>query len=520
MSETFGFRSQKKVCVEAPKEPPTTLTSKDSTRTWSPQQQAIFEFCSKSKKSLVVRARAGTGKTTTILAMLPHLKGKTLLCAFNKRIADELSERVPYETGAHVRTLHSLGFYLLKRKWPAPIVDQDRSIRLARAAMQTTCRGLSGWDNDRAVAKLSDLLKETAPRIEDPDEVLPVAELFGVFDHCRLAPGDDTLLARAAIQAMKLAQEPDGTVGFSDMIYLPLIFDIVRGEYDNVIVDEAQDMNFAQLELAQRACRSRLIVVGDDRQAIYGFRGAASGSIDRLKKAYAADELGLTVTYRCPKLVVQEAQKYVKDFVAAESAPVGTVTQGSREKTIEAAQPGDFVLSRTNAPLVSVCLELVRRGRRARIEGKDIGKGLIGLVRKARTENIEEMLTWLGEWEYKAIKRAHEDEKRVEMIQDQVAAITVLAEEASDVSALCATIDTLFADTGNRGDSIVLSTIHKAKGLEANRVFILCDTFRGGWATLPVGEESNLRYVAVTRAKQELILVDPHVTPPAHTRSP
>jgi DNA helicase-2/ATP-dependent DNA helicase PcrA len=60
------------------------------------------------------------------------------------------------------------------------------------------------------------------------------------------------------------------------MIYLPLAWNLTAKDYQLVVVDEAQDMTAAQLEIAQRVCNGRICVVGDDRQAIYGFRGATA----------------------------------------------------------------------------------------------------------------------------------------------------------------------------------------------------------------------------------------------------
>jgi DNA helicase IV len=92
-----------------------------------------------------------------------------------------------------------------------------------------------------------------------------------------------------------------------------------------VIIDEAQDMNASQLLLAMKSCKKggRIAVVGDDRQAIYGFRGADSNSLDRLKGELVAHELGLTTTYRCPKVVVAGAARLVPDYTAAPAAPEG-----------------------------------------------------------------------------------------------------------------------------------------------------------------------------------------------------
>jgi superfamily I DNA/RNA helicase len=117
------------------------------------------------------------------------------------------------------------------------------------------------------------------------------------------------VVADIAMKAMDYACEKDGTLDFDDMIFVPLRNGWVRAKYELVIIDEAQDMNASQLMLAMKVCKKggRIAVVGDDRQAIYGFRGADSNSLDRLKGELVAHELGLTITYRCPKTVVAAA---------------------------------------------------------------------------------------------------------------------------------------------------------------------------------------------------------------------
>jgi ATP-dependent DNA helicase UvrD/PcrA len=56
----------------------------------------------------------------------------------------------------------------------------------------------------------------------------------------------------------------------------------MRKTFDRVVVDEAQDMNACQLELAEGVCKGGLVAVGDSHQAIFGFAGADSGSLGRL----------------------------------------------------------------------------------------------------------------------------------------------------------------------------------------------------------------------------------------------
>jgi ATP-dependent exoDNAse (exonuclease V) beta subunit len=91
-------------------------------------------------------------------------------------------------------------------------------------------------------------------------------------------------------------------------------------------------------------------------------------------------------------------------------------------------------------------------------------------------------------------------------IQDMCAALMVISETCTSIGQLKRTVEDLFSD--NRSD-IVLSSIHRAKGLEADRVFILDYEkmpldFPQPWARV---QEQNIMYVALTRAKQELYLV-------------
>src|SRR5262249_35443957 len=174
---------------------------------------------------------------------------------------------------------------------------------------------------------------------------------------------------------------------------------------DIVSVGGAQDMTVAQLEIANGLCRGSVVIVGDDRQAIYDFRGADSGSLDRLKTELNADELPLNTTYRCGKAIVELAQRYVPDFEAGEGNGEGSVTNLAITKLSSEAALGDFILSRANAPLVSVAMSLLRAGKRARIKGRDIGKGLISLVNKLKARSVPELLMKLNVWQEREITR-------------------------------------------------------------------------------------------------------------------
>lgn len=286
------------------------------------------------------------------------------------------------------------------------------------------------------------------------------------------------------------------------------------GSYSHVIVDEAQDMNKAQLILAQLllAEGGRLIYVGDPLQAIYGFRGAYSSALDDFAKEHGATVLPLNVTYRCPQSIVKLAQKYAPDFTAAPEAPEGEVFSNTTERhMLEQAGPGDFILCRANAPLMGICLKLLAQGKRAYMAGRDVGQELLGILRKMRGNkafsDMADLEARIARWQqietekaYRACKSPEAAERRVEGIDDKANIFHALAEGLEDLQEVEGALNRLFCDPEKTSkDFICCSTVHRSKGLEADNVFILAQGFnRAG------EEENHIRYVAITRAKKRL----------------
>lgn len=489
-------------------------TSK-SARDWSKQQLAIFRWFEDGEGNLVVRARAGTGKTTTIMEGVGRAPETTkLLCAFNKRIAEELSARIS-DSNTEAKTLHSVGFMLVKEYWSGVRVARVADDR-AKALSQAACGRNTPDSIIRLVSKLHTKAREMKPFATDGSDLLGLAEQFecepDAFWAFQTPSYDVYYVCDRAYDAMQLAAEdkPKEGIDFADMIYLPLKKNWAMGKYDLVVVDEAQDMTVAQLELARKVQSNfgRMCIVGDDRQAIYGFRGADSGSIDRLKRELDAQELGLTVTYRCGQAIVERAKSIVGDFKAHTSNADGFIGTTDTDKLIDQAVPGDFILSRLNAPLAGVCMQLIREGKRAEIAGRDIAQGLKSLVRKlARgAQSVGDFQDAVMNWREKEVKRltALKFENRVALVEDQAETLMVLSADAKQVVDIERTIERIFTDEGPNAQRVLCSSVHKAKGLEASRVFLLDWTFRDGRDI----EEDNIRYVAVTRAKDELYYVE------------
>lgn len=495
---------------------------------WSTQQEDIFDWFRSGSGNLVVRALAGSGKTTSLLQAIFYApEEKILLAAFNKRIQEEMNSRLRNRR-ANAKTLHALGYMFLLKHWPGVDVDSsgERAEGLVRRATfelwsklfpeaeQPASIDLVQFNESvvRLGAKILTSARDVAPFARTEDEVLDV-----IFDldmvpepYHEVAGWTAQVLARITVKAMEFALERTNKIDFADMVYIPLRNGWVKGTYDMVCIDEAQDLNLGQLELAVRACKSsgRIAVIGDSFQAIYGFRGADSNSMDRLKRELNASELGLTTTYRCPKRVVEYANTLVPALQAREDAPDGEVTSVRAEDLHKLVKPGDFVLSRSNAPLTKACLSLIRKGLRARIVGREIGQRLVNIAKKLKAYDVETFYEKLSDWASKEIARAKKAkrESRVQLICDQADTLRALLFGLDNINALYARIDDMFGDP--TAAYVICSTVHRAKGLESDRVFVLQDTLYPGKFGKDKQEEQNIEYVAVTRAKKHLIWVN------------
>jgi superfamily I DNA/RNA helicase len=496
-----------------------------STATFAPsdKQLAIFRWFKSirkgMRKTLVIRARAGTGKTTTIVQALAYVDAqlKAMVGAFGKDIQLELAKKLMLANlpAVQARTFHSLGLYFVKKNWPDSAVEYttDRQDALAlKVCGERTPEAIR-----KLVARLCTQARLMAPLAQRAEDLINIAIEFDCMpdeEWDQEGYDLDYVTARAYLAMQIAANEKAKIVDGADLLYLPIRNRWLFKFMDVFIVDEAQDMNMCQLLIAEGICRGTLIVVGDDRQAIYGFAGADSGSLDRLKIKHNADELPLNTTYRCGKAIVEVAKKWVPDFEAGPDNPEGEVIDIAYEKIFAMVEPGDYVLSRVNAPLTSIAMRLLKAGKRARIAGRNIGDGLVSLISKMKAKSVPDFLVKVERWSAKQTARLERQmesatngrkktiQSKIEGVKDQADMLIALAEGAENVSDVLANIQMLFTDDGRGEETLVTcSSVHKAKGKEANRVFVLRDTLREG------GEESNIAYVAVTRAKNTLVWV-------------
>lgn len=486
----------KKVSKFPPKRPDNShIVKANPKRDWSDYQKAIFKDIAQAKDHTVVIARAGSGKTSTIVEGFRYLpKGqKTLMVAFNKSISEELKQRAP--SYVDVMTLHSLGFRAIKQSFGNVVLENDKCTTIVK---QIIGDDYDLWELNQSICKCVALCKgflfDTPKRIEELIERFDI-EIFDLEM--------DKFIGHV-IKALGMCKASKMVVDFDDMIWFPFVYRLNVGKWDTVFVDEAQDLNAAQIAMVLSAIKptGRIIAVGDPAQSIYQFRGADSEAIPNFINKLKAKTLPLSVTYRCPKKVVKMAQEIVPDIEAHEKSPEGYVVEMDSAELLKAVKPGDFVLSRTNAPLIKYCLQLLKAGVPANIQGRDIGANLLYFIKKSKAKTINSFIKYVNDWRDQEVERLITQKKNTDICVDKAECLLNLCEGILTIADLKETIEKLFNDVDD-SSKVIFSTTHKAKGLERDRVFILAGTYRKGSG----GEEDNLWYVAVTRSKSELYLV-------------
>jgi superfamily I DNA/RNA helicase len=483
----------------------------------SEEQQAIWRELDTSGRNLIVEAVAGSGKTYTGVEWCKTTEARTAFVAFNKHIAMELQQRLQGRNNVEAMTYHSLGFKMIRSAYKGVQVDQYKVDGLL----------------DEVHLPLSDYLERTAKyRIK---HLTSLAKQYGsrerkeleiLVDHHDVdLNGVEDVVYEWVPKILDKCKVGLAEIDFDDMVWLPKELGLGCAKYDVMLIDEAQDTNLSQQWLALNSAH-RLVVIGDRNQAIYGFRGSDSQSMQRLENALALTKQGvvrlpLTVTRRCPKSGVRLAQRIVPQIQALDSAIEGNIRCSNKDVAADML-PGDLVLCRVNAELLGVAYKLLKAGIKAVVRGRDIGQGLNKLidraVKKVGDSSISEVLkaacglTTDEVCKYSAIPH-NRGQARAANAQDRYACLTELAMDAQNTSELRGVITRLFADfddDGKPNNAVVLGTVHRTKGLEADRVWVL----RPDLIPHPMAkqkweqeQEYNLAYVAVTRFKKELVWV-------------
>lgn len=487
----------------------------------SKYQQDIFDFIQHGNGNSVINALAGSGKTSTIVNAVKLIPStcNALFIAFNKEIVKELEKKLAGVKNVQVKTLHSLGLLMIRRNLGTNIeIDEYKY----RTFIKKNIKQLSSADFDKMTTKLIQQYTDNVIQLCDLGRYnLAQCEkdLLQVSARHDIPIIDDE--CNAVLNVMKWGRENTTSIDFTDMVWLPyeLTLNPIGLQYDYIFIDECQDLNAAQRELFLRCFRrgTRFIAVGDKKQAIYSFAGADAESFAKLQNLPNTTTLPLPISYRCPKKVVNLANQFVDTMECREGASDGEIVHNVSIKDIH---DGDMVLCRTKMPLIKLYMRYLRMGVKSYVRGQDIGLNLLRMVDKTEQIVLNVSLQKDGvfarlyddlfeERNRLMIKRGMDLEDATLSNQimnkyDSIKALEILAEGLTSARDLHDRIENVFAESA---DGVCLSTIHKAKGLEANNVYILCKTLmpsRLATQDWEKEQEQNLMYVAYTRAKYKL----------------
>jgi len=412
-------------------------------------------------------------------------------------------------------TLHSLGLRSVRKSIKDFEIDAegDKIEALLDRQFPDT-KNMEKTREMRSIAKrLVSLAKSTLIDTDDPDAVGEMADHFKISSE----NVDEVDMARISEEVpvlMECCLADTKRIDFDDMVWFPVVKKLRVETFDWVFVDECQDMNRCQLELVMRTAgpSTRFVCVGDRNQAIYGFRGADTRAIESTIERLSAKVFPLSITYRCPTKHVALAKKIVPEIEARPGAPEGVVGHMTLAQAVPAMTQWDLVLCRTNAPLIRVAFTLIRAGKKAVIRGRDIGAGICSLIRRVARKRlssmpIEDFLEKLELHYHRELEKLRVKKKSTITLSDQVETILVLSEGAADLQEL---IDKALSIFDDKAQGVVCSSVHKAKGLEADRVFIISpELMPHPMAEQPweIEQEFHIKYVALTRSKNEMYFV-------------
>ncbi len=481
----------------------------------SKYQKAVFTYIQKGKGNAVIEAVAGSGKSTTLVQAIDLIdeSKSVLFLAFNVDIVKELKQKIGLRNNVEISTLHSLGCKACMRAYHCTVEGDKYTIYLndgiANGTIVPTMRRtqkrkhFNEWKSN--IKQLIDLGRVNL--------ALDATSLNNLADKHGLWLQDNEV--EIAQRVIAWGSNNTAVIDYTDMIYFPAIKNIRMYQHDWVFIDECQDLNAAQRTMFLKTIKlgGRFVAVGDAKQSIYGFCGADEESFYKLTQIPHTAKLPLSICYRCDANIIRLAQTIVPQIQYRSGAPDGVV---DREAKMADVKDGDMVLCRVSAPLTKLCMHYIANGVKAFVKGKDIGTNLINMIKKTKAKNMDRCMTKLngelGKFLGKIMDKKHCNEKEAKendqykIMEDRILSIQVLSEGLTTCQAVINRIESIFSDTATEG--ICLSTIHKSKGLENDRVFVICEdklflksAMRQAWSAQ---QEYNLVYVMMTRAKHYL----------------
>jgi hypothetical protein len=451
-----------------------------------------------------------SGKTHTLKELCNRTKEGTscLFMAFNKSIAEELKTKLP--TTVECNTFHSMGLRTLMKNFRFRMqLEENKCFSLCMELFDF--RKKEYKEKMRYYFALQELWEKIRLSLCEINErnVSALCIEYDLDYENSMINDLNKINERWRKDCAKIQDNKSFKMDFPDMLWIPYNFvdEMNFPKYQVVMADEGQDLFTLQKEILQRYIkpRGRFVAVGDSKQLIYNFMGSDLDVFNSIKGMPNTICLPLSVTYRCAKKIAEVANEVFPGTECVPTAKEGVVRSGD----IFEAESGDFVLCRNNFPLVVTFIMLLEKGKKASIMGRDFGKSLCRLL--DGQERLDDLYLLLDDKVSKLKGKglseiAITNNASYVALKEKVSIIEILYKRfPGSFLALKQKIKNIFSDDKT---GIILSTIHKSKGLEAKRVFFLNpELIPSKFAKTPKAlyAEDCLKFVAITRAKEELV---------------
>lgn len=492
---------------------------------YSEEQNAIFKFAKNGIQNMIIQAVAGAGKTTTLVECANQIGAdkRILMLAHNRSAKDNLKEKTQGKSNIKVYTLHGLAYRLYQEHFNEEPNIESEKYRLLISKNPVDVFPAEYFELSQAkknayranVLHMVDMarhnLKQSAKEIKKLGE-----RKYGIeFVANEYA---------AAANVLKWGLQHRECVDYQDLLWYPSEFGYFTKKYlaDIIILDEAQDASLAQQDVVSRCFKrnTRLFAAGDESQSINSWCGADTEAFNHLKDStvFRKDvvEFPLTTNYRCGRKIIEYARQYTDNDIK----PCTTASEGDVRFNVklDAINEGDMVLCRNMSPLMQVYRWAIRRGKKAYFKGDGLGTTLKESIKYCTNgDSVPEIIFSLKCQLIAEVDKLIKDDGTIKdavansaviSLLDTIKTMENLPEDIQTREQFMTFADEVFSTEYDGG--VQLSTIHRAKGLEANNVFVVCPSLipsklvKLDWEK---EEEKHLQYVMSTRAKDTLNFV-------------
>ena len=495
-------------------------------------------FLTHPHNNMAIEAKAGAGKTSTALMLTDLTKSSDVYIAFNKSIQMEMKAKLR-NPKTKCYTMHGLALsvmsYNLDKLHKKYELDNYKVIKIVDKLFEKEYK-----NSKLHTAEMRDYLEtnylttynlvrlKCVPiEVENIEYLVNDMGLFQNENQCIPPVIQEITDWLQLIDEMSIEDfEQECKCDFTDMLYITLK-KLQSKEWEipywllftNIFFDEAQDASRLQYSLLPYFKRTggRFVFVYDSLQAIYGFAGADCKATQNIMRMfYPIERFKLPINYRCGKNILEYANdQHNAGILPRPNANEGNVIKITEGRIHNYVKPDDFIIGRRNRDLIDIALKLIKKNFKIYLTDKEIVTTIVKFVKSLKKKTVSEVTTFCDDFIKAQAKITDKSEiaKNAEMLE-KVRTVKILLDSYTSCSQAVNNfinhIQTII-NTEDPTNCIRIMSIHKSKGLEADNVFVLHEGkpfVNLARSKDMLQQEKNLSYVALTRAKENLYLVE------------